>query len=256
MYRWALYDLRWNPPGYDFLIFLQSALTNGCNAIRFKPGSAGDHGTEEDEVRKLRKIAFRICENYGLKYAVSETPLGEETFPFKSINAHSFKFVRFVKKPFPLIPSPQVRDRVNDALKGRRPIVVFLRESTIQPLRNSSPDWRRWAADRGAVLFEDAQKTDMTPEEIAAYSDQASLTIGIWCGQMVISFLSEHRPYLVFKCANDHYTAGSMKWWNRLGWFEGDQMPWAGKHQKMLWTGRDDYDHIEQEYQAHLNASC
>lgn len=245
--KWALYDLRWNPPGYDFLIFLQSALAAGCNAIRFKPGSSGDHGSEEDEQRKLRKIAFRICENFGLRYEVSEKTLGEEPFPFKSNNAHSFRYIKlWVKKPYPLRPSPAVLQELN-YVKGR--IVVILRESQIQPWRNSGQDWRRWAKDHDAVVVEDSQKTDAPPGTIAAYSELASVTMGAWGGAMTPAMFSENRPYIVFKCLLKEGLQ-SEQYWKKLGWEIGEQLPWASSKQRIVWSDQDDYETIEKEYQA------
>lgn len=251
--KWALYDLRWNPPGYDFLIFLQTALQAGCNAIRFKPGSPEDHGTAEDEQRKLRKIAFRICENFNLKYVVSEEKVGEEDFPFKSRNAHTFRYIKmWVKEPRPLMPSPEALARAAH-VKGK--IVVILRESSIQTHRNSSQHWRRWAADHEAMVLEDSQKTDMTPEDIAAHSELAKLTIGVWGGAMVPAMMS-HRPFLIFKCLIDSENGlQSPKYWKKLGWEIGEQLPWSDYRQRIVWSDKDDYETIETEFQKWCDAN-
>lgn len=246
-----MYDLKRSPPGYDFLQFLQLALEEGAQAIRFLPGFGRDHGTEADERRKLEKIAFRLCESYGLKYELSGEPLHVETVK-TPLRPHSLKWMRQLEKPFPLRPSEQTLDRVNDVLKGRRSIVVILRESSIQPMRNSGQDWRAWAWKHEAVVLEDGEKTDMPPEEYAAYMDLASISMGVFSGPMAVALYSEHRPYLVLRTLTEHYSALSAGKWQQWGWKIGDQYPWAGRHQKLVWNYRDDFDTIEGAYQEYL----
>ena len=252
--KWAVCHLRKNPPGYDFLQFVQLAIQSGANAIRFWPGFNKDHGTEDDERRKLKKIAFRICESYGLKYELSDAPLESYVYPVEgSSRAHSLKAIRKnLKKPIPLLPSQQTLDKVNDVLKGKKPILVVLRESSIQPLRNSGHGWREWAWKRGAVILEDGEKTDMPPEEYAAYMDLSSITTGVFSGPLSIALYSEHRPYLCLRTMTQHYSALSEGKWQRWGWNIGDQFPWAGKHQKLVWNYQDDFGTIEGEYQKYL----
>lgn len=246
--KWALYDLKLNPPGFDFLLFLQRAIPEGVGGIRFKIGFAEDHGTQADEKRKLQKIALRLCENFGLAYAFSEDPVQREVFPTKTRNSHTLKWTRLLKAPSPLTPSAELLDRVAFAMDR---IVVILRESKIQPLRNSGPDWRRWAKDHDAVVLEDAEKTDMPPEEIAAYVNVAAVTVGVFAGAMTVAMCS-HRPYLMLKCLSEDYRANSAERWELMGWRVGDQLPWAGKHQQMVWNTKDDYDTIELEYKKYL----
>lgn len=249
--KWALYDLSLNPPGYDFLLFLQRVIPEGIGGIRFKLGFGEDHGTQEDEKRKLEKIALPLCRHFGLEYVFAEdltepNPL-PWVFPTKTRNSHTLKWTRLLKAPSPIVPSAGALDKASHA-KDR--IVVILRESKIQPLRNSGPDWRRWAADHDAVVLEDAEKTDMSPEEVAAYVTLASVTVGVFAGVMTVAMCS-YRPYLMLKCISEDYRANSVDRWNIMGWEVGDQLPWAGKHQKMVWNTKDDYETIEREFQTY-----
>ncbi len=246
--KWAVYNLSLNPPGFDFLLFLQRAIPEGIKGIRFHPGFGGDHGTEEDEKRKLEKIALRICKHFGLKYVFSEEPVEGEVFPGKQRNSHTLMHTRSLKQPSPLVPSAEALEKASHA-KGR--IVVILRDSKIQPLRNSGPDWRKWASDHDAVVLEDAEKTDMTPDEIAAYVNVASVTMSVFAGVMTLAMCS-HKPYLMLKCLSDDYRANGINRWHRMGWEVGDQLPWAGKHQKMIWNTQDDYSTIEEEYNSYM----
>lgn len=250
--KWALYDLKLNPPGYDFLLFLQRAIPEGIGGIRFKLGYAEDHGTQADEKRKLEKIALPICRHFGLEYVFVEDETDQVplpwVFPTKIRNSHTLKWTRLLKAPSPLVPSKRALRKAK-AVKGR--ILVVLRESQIQPLRNSGPDWRRWAEDHNAVVLEDAEKTDMPPEEIAAYMERASVTLGVFAGVMTLAMCS-HRPYLMLKCISEDYRPNSVDRWEMMGWKIGDQLPWAGKNQKMVWNTKDDYETIEQEYKSYL----
>lgn len=249
--KWAVYNLSLNPPGFDFLLFLQRAIPEGIGGIRFHPGFGGDHGTQEDEKRKFERITLRLCKHFGLKYVFAEEPVEGEVFPKKQRNSHTLEHIRLLKAPSPVVPSAEDLEKAAHA-KDR--IVVILRESEIQPLRNSGPDWRRWASDHNAVVLEDAEKTDMTPMEIAAYVNVASVTVGVFAGVMTTAMCS-HRPYLMFKCLSDDYRANSPRRWERMGFKVGDQLPWAGPHQKMVWNYVDDYDTIEKEYNTYLEAN-
>lgn len=248
--KWGVYNLALNPPGYDFLLYLQRAIPEGVGGIIFMPGFGGDHGTQEDEKRKLEKIALRLCKHFGLQYKFEEV-IGNDLFPGKQRNSHTLQHTRLLKQPSPLIPSAEALEKASHA-KGK--IVVILRNSKIQPLRNSGPDWRRWASDHDAVVLEDAEKTDMTPEEVAAYVNVASLTMSVFAGVMTVAMCS-HKPYLMFKCLSDDYRANSITRWRFMGWEVGDQLPWAGKHQKMVWSTKDDYDTIEKEYQTYMETN-
>lgn len=248
--KWAIYDLKLNPPGYDFLLFLQRAMPEGIGGIRFRRGFSGDHGTEADERRKLEKIALPICRHFGLEHEFVDEH-GDEVFPTKTRNSHTLKWTRLLKAPSPIVPPAQMLEKAAHA-KDR--IVVILRESQIQPLRNSGPDWRRWAADHDAVVLEDAEKTDMSPLEIAAYVNLASVTVGVFAGVMTIAMCS-HRPFLMLKCISEDYRPNSVDRWSIMGWEVGDQLPWSGKHQKMVWNTKDDYDTIESEYQSYLEGT-
>jgi hypothetical protein len=249
--KWAVYNLSLNPPGFDFLLFLQRAIPEGIGGIRFHPGFGEDHGTKEDEKRKFERITLRLCNHFGLKYVFSEEPVENEVFPTKQRNAHTLQHTRLLKSPTPIVPSAEDLEKAAVARGG---IVVIPRESKIQPLRNSGPDWRKWASAHDAVVLEDAEKTDMTPMEIAAYVNVAALTVGVFAGVMTVAMCS-HCPYLMFKCLSDDYRANSPRRWSFMGWEVGDQLPWSGKHQKMVWNSADDYDTIEREYQAYMETN-
>jgi hypothetical protein len=121
-----------------------------------------------------------------------------------------------------------------------------MRKTRYQPVRTSSDDWRRWAADHGAYVLED----DVVGlDERCAIHELAKLNIGVSSGPMVLSEYSVHRSYIALKMLAGEISSneGFYHW---QGWFPGDQFPWAGKHQCLVWNDRDDYESIENAYQA------
>lgn len=261
--RWAVYDLSVNPPAYDFLVFMQTALQEGANAVWFIPGfqiGVQTEGGEKEERRRLAHVALPICDLYGLKYEFGEWT-GEHTsvWPDSRVRkivdgrlvkqrAHQIYWLKQVVKPFPVMPTQQALDRVNDKFKGKRPIVVTLRTSRDRPLRNSGPDWKRWAADHDAVVLEDWCVSWMSIDDRVAHYELASLNIGSISGQLHLCILSE-RPYLALKVLNNHYkNDASKEWWEKNGFQVGEQMPWAGPHQRLVWNYEDDYASIEAEF--------
>jgi len=247
---------------------MQMAMQKGANAVWFIPGfqiGTQTGGGREAERIRLARVAFPICDMYGLRREFGEPPAdllvvwpdGKQKNPeLKLHRSHSVRWIKLVTKPSPLMPSQQALDRANDKFKGNRPLLVSLRQApSHNPLRNSGRDWFRWATDHGAEILEDASKSDMDVDDIAAHYELSRLNIGTLSGQFHINIYSAHRPYLVLKMLNRHYTETSEEWWLKNKWSIGDQMPWAASHQKMVWNYDDDYLTIEREYQSYMAAN-
>lgn len=266
--KWAVYDLAVNPPAYDFLVFAQMALGKGAEAVWFVPSGR----EEEEEQNRLKDVAYQLCELFGLTRETGPLPEGLEivwpdercalrkiegkTTPRNAkIRAHEVYWLKHLPKLFPPMPTQEAMDKANDVLKGKRPIVVVLRNAIERPLRNSSPDWRKWAMDHEAFVLEDSTITHLPVSERLAYYELSSLNIGVSSGQMHLNYLSG-RPYLALRVVNNFYRDASPDWWNRNGFEIGEQMPWADERQKLVWNYEDDYDTIEREYQAYLRLSA
>jgi hypothetical protein len=88
-------------------------------------------------------------------------------------------------------------------------------------------------------------------EDRCAIHELAKLNIGVNAGPMVLSEYSKHRPYVILKkLAGEISTNEDFYSWQ--GWYPGDQYPWAGKHQMLVWNKTDDYQSIEAAYQEWL----
>ncbi len=258
--RWAVYDLGYAPPSFDFVTFLVLARYHGADGVLFIPGvcsrklSQYDHA---EQAERVRTIVFPACDLYRMeKKLVSEAeshnhdvawPPYYNARGMKSINSYLMGWLKSVRKPEALMPTKSGLERATARLKGKT-IVCHMRVTKYQQVRNSGPDWPKWASDHGAYLLEDAE---ISLDERAGLMELAALNIGVNAGPMALCELSVHRPYITMKrvCG---VVATSLDFYAQQGWFPGDRFPWAGKHQMQVWDDRDDYEAIESAYQKWL----
>lgn len=257
MKRWAVYDLRIGPPSFDFLTFLVMAKYHGATDIWIVPGlneaKLGQYEREEQEQR-VNSIVLPACKLYGMPYKVEPLHGSPKDHDFawppyvgsgKALhNGYMVGWLKSIKAPEPFMPSQEALDKANDKLQGKR-IVVHLRKTKYQDARNSSNDWRFWAAEHEAYVVEDEP---IKLDDRCALHELATLNIGVNAGPMVLSEYSTHRPYIILKkMAGEISTNADFYKWQ--GWYPGDQYPWAGKHQRLVWNAKDDYETIEAAYQ-------
>lgn len=247
--KWALYDLRYNPPSFDIFTFIQYVVQQGLEGIWLSPGYNRQdlYDGEEGERRRVKTIVIPAIELHGLQWKLQEPSAGEIVWPAvkdKQRYAHRITHLGEVKT-FAKVNIPQDSlDRANDRFKGRRPIVVILRGMKYEECRNTGYDWRRWASDHDAEVIKDfAQEPISLADRLACY-ELASLNMGVNCGNMAPNYYSA-RPYI------------SMKWLadpklNKHGIREGWTIPWMTKEQKFVWNDRDNYKTIESEYQKYM----
>jgi hypothetical protein len=258
--RWALYDLRIGPPSFDFLTFLLLAKYHGATHVWIVPGlneaKLAWYQREEQEQR-VNSIVIPACKLYGMPYKVE--PLNgrprdwDIAWPPYAMsgkalhNGYMVGWLKSIKSPEPFWPSREALDRADEKLNGRQ-IVVHLRKTKYQDRRNSGPGWERWAADYGAYVLPDEP---ISLDDRCAFHELAKLNIGVNAGPMVLSEYSKHRPYIILKkLAGEISTNADFYKWQ--GWYPGDQYPWAGKNQMLVWNETDDYQSIEAAYQEWL----
>ena len=93
----------------------------------------------------------------------------------------------------------------------------------------------------------------MSLDQTLACYELASLNIGVHQGRGLLNWFSD-RPYLTVKHILNEYKVMNLDWVTQnQGLSEGDQMPWAGPHQRLLWNSEDDYQTIEREYQRYVH---
>lgn len=256
--RWAVYDLRRDPPSFDFLCFLVLAKYHGAEAVLFIPGTCErkeDQYDAKQQIERVRNICFAACRIYGMKY-VPGTPQEAKEIdvawppfyraPGTQRNGYTMGWLRSMKAPEPLMPSKEALERAKAKLDGKR-IVAHLRVCSYQQQRNSSVDWQRWAEDRNAYLVHDEP---MELEDRLALMEAAELNMGLNHGPMTLCWLS-HRPFVMLKMVGGTHSSNK-EFFEGQGWRIGEQLPWSGKQQMIVWNDRDDYEAIEAGYQGWL----
>lgn len=257
--RWAVYDLRIGPPSFDFLTFLVMAKYHGATHVWIVPGTNKAKlawYTDKEQETRVSNIVIPACKLYGMPFKVEHLNGSPRDFdlawpPYarsthKAITAgYMVGWLKSIREPEPFMPSQEALNKAADRLKGKE-VVVHLRKTKYQDVRNSGPDWRKWAADHNAYVLED-EPIDL--EERCAIHELAKLNIGVNAGPMVLSEYSKHRPYVILKkLAGEISTNADFYSWQ--GWYPGDQYPWAGKHQMLVWNMTDSYEDIESAYQT------
>lgn len=257
MKRWALYDLRIGPPSFDFLTFLVMARYHGATDVWIVPGvneAKLEWYLPSEQKKRVESIVIPACELYGMPYKVEGIRGYPRDYDFawppyvgsgKALhNGYMHGWLRHIKAPEAFVPSPEALNKASERLKGKE-IVVHLRVTKYQNKRNSGPDWEKWASDHGAYVL---KEEPISLDERCAVHELAKLNIGVTAGPMVLSEYSTHRPYVILKrLAGEISTTEEFYAWQ--GWYPGQQYPWAGKNQVLVWNDKDDYQSIEAAFQ-------
>lgn len=166
----------------------------------------------------------------------------------------------------------QVAGWVDDFAKGRRLIVVTLREYAFQTGRNSNlPEWRKFLSDLdpscyAVVVVRDSDCAFDSGGELANFTtfpmasidinyrlalcELAYLNLAVNTGPSAMMTLSAKTRYLVFKAYSEDYDNTSLKFHQeRMGLSFGDSLPCSSEHQKLVWA-EDDADVIAAEFAA------
>lgn len=254
--RWAVYDLRQAPPSFDFIAFLVLARAHGADGVLFIPGFAKHKALQysaEEQAERVKNICHAACELYGFPFKeiqLNDSYLEDVCWPpyytgSKRVNFHGYAMGWFksLKSPEAIQPTSEALSKARQKVGSDR-IVVHIRNVSYQKQRNSGPDWVRWAKKHNAYVLDDVP---MPLDERLAFHEAASLNIGVNAGPMYLSELSTHRPYITMKRLCNTISTNEV-WFNEQGWKLGDQYPWAGKHQMIVWDARDDFEAIENAF--------
>lgn len=260
--KWAVYDLSKNSPSFDFMNFMQPAITLGAEGVWIVNGldpMKKCYGEAEAQEFRVQNIILPIIKLYGLQVERKDKrPKDEVVWPndvCPQNEAHLFKWSIKLEKPHPVMPSQEALDKANDRMKGKRKLVVSLRNYHYDKPRNSGPDWRRWAEDHDAILIPDAFEVPITIDDRLALYELASLNLGVAAGHTSLQYFS-YRPCLVYKWIAEGSKVSSVSYQEgRVGWKVGSQFKWSGTKQKLIWHDKDTYGGIENEYQEYLKAN-
>lgn len=189
-------------------------------------------------------------------------------------NYHLWQLVDASRNGFeiPKWKVPQWAKReVDDFLKGDYPVVITLREAEHQSPRNSNfEEWMKFAEyaqkwfpvivirDTALINFSLAFRTSWRASSNvfvrAALYERAFCNLAS-CGGPAVWFFYSDAPYLLFKQLVPElpdWDHGQEKGWREQSHLNiGDQMPWAGPHQRMTWKD-DTFDNIKDEFEGFM----
>ena len=155
--------------------------------------------------------------------------------------------------------------------KGKKPIVITLRQYQVDPERNSDPAaWTAFAAwlDKSKYFPVFVPDTDHAHEyptsefkdyaffEPAAWSiglrmalyELAFLNMFVNTGPNSLAVLSSHCRYIFFKVLIPDIALTSVDFLRWLGFTPGETPNFATPYQKWLWNGADDFDTLQREF--------
>ena len=154
-------------------------------------------------------------------------------------------------------PNIQAANEVREYLKGRRPVVITLREANYYPTRNSNLEaWKEFARTCGedVIFVRDTSKADeplpgfeTCPRASKDLYFRLALMLSARCNLMVqngpwMLTLYSPSPWLSFGQLHPEipdWRPGFPEWWEKhMGVPEGGQFPWSHENQRLIW--RDD----------------
>lgn len=161
---------------------------------------------------------------------------------------------------------------VDAYLRGKKPVVITLRETPHQPERNSNlPEWLKFAesiSDEHEVLF--LRDTALADEKLswltwprasknayvrAALYQRALVNMMVGTGPVGWCVFTD-APYLVFKQlvpALPQWEHGNESGWLRQAHMNiGDQYPWASKFQRLTWTD-DTFQNMREAFDGFMD---
>lgn len=252
--RWATWDMGVRSPDHDILTFIHAAHFAGAEGVWFRPGfnytidtpnkaNLETYVNAQVESERQRTILFDACELYGMPYGTGMDLPEDVAYNGSARPGLINDFPRFLEKRIPAY----ARKRAEERLAGRK-VVVSIRNARYNTVRNSSPDWYRWAEDNKALVVKDYCDEKIPLVERAAIYEAAELHMGVMQGPMVLSWLSK-KPYLILKMLAKCKVATPEYYEKKFKMEVGKQFKTANR-QRMVWGYEDDYETIEREYRA------
>lgn len=266
----AVYDFNKAPASWDFLPWLvnatMAARQRGVDRLRvcFLPGP--NCGFRNDG------LPLDIEERNGMLDGVMRPALdlfgAVEDPSIKVGHGHDYMLAPVCENarngiPVPTIePPPWAFAEVDRQLKGKRPVVITLREASHWPARNSNVDaWFDFAEDllndgEQVIILRDTQyatnrirgfetfpRASLDIKVRAALYERAKANLFVANGPIALAYFGT-RPFLIFKPVVEWLGAASSEWWSeRVGIAKGGQYPWCRADQRIVWQD-DNYENI------------
>jgi hypothetical protein len=258
------YDLSKKPASWDFLQWLINARiqAGGKFGVHFAGElNGGGMARPMDQRRAIFKNVMRPALSLIGATEVDEGIEGKFTYLVNlAVSAHK----AHMQIPKWTIPT-EVLQEVQHDLRGRRPLVITLREASYYPERNSYvPAWFDFARSCGEdVIFvrdtsaanepfpwETSYKASKELLYRAALMSLAKCNLLVANGPVTLAWYLD-APWLCFGTIREdmpHYAPGQPSWWAKLGCPVGSQFPWSTPKQRFTWN-RDTLENIHEAYE-------
>jgi hypothetical protein len=266
------YDLSKKPASWDFLQWLINARiqVGGKFGVHFDGEFRNDGMARPmDQRRAIFNNVMRPALSLIGATEVDEGIEGKFTYLVNlAVSAHK----AHMRIPKWTIPT-EVLQEVQHDLRGRRPLVITLREASYYPERNSNLDaWFRFAWDSGedVIFVRDTARADeplpspgwcsggfeISPKASkellyrAALMSLAKCNLLVANGPVTLAWYLD-APWLCFSTIREdmpHYAPGQPSWWKKLGCPVGSQFPWSTPKQRFTWN-RDTLENIQEAYE-------
>lgn len=288
MRPWIIaYDFRLYPASWDFvnwLIINETVRRKTANAgpmrVRFIAGTwAGFRTDKVPRPQSAKEAIFQHVMRPMLRLIDAE----EDPGPFIGPHRPPIKYLlrQLTKASRMGIPIPKwkvpddIAAEMRDFLKGRKPVVITLRETDYWPTRNSRvDDWIAFAktCKEDVIFVRDTAKADepiqgfeTSPRAARELLWRAALTAEAKCNLMVatgpigLAYYMDP-PWLKFGVLTPEipeYRPGRPEWWTtKQGINVGEQFPWCTPKQRIVWE-KDTLPAIEKAWaELDLKDNC
>lgn len=260
-----LYDRDRAPSSWDFLQWLVNAeiinTMGGAKSGDLKVAFCGSHRDDglarpleqrQAIFENVMKPAIMLMAAEEVPYIEGEEYVRDTTYLTRFVVDHAINHGGDV--PYFRVPQNAVRD-VQDYLKGRRPIVITLREASYYETRNSNLEaWTAWAKSHPEEDFIFVRDTAKADEPIEGFETCPRASKDLWfrlalmhsarCNMFVsngpwVLMLYSPSPWLCFGQLHPEipeWRPGHPDWWsNMMGVPEGGQFPWSHVNQRLIW---------------------
>ncbi len=257
----ACYNLAFNPASWDCIPWLvnveMARARHGYDnfTVYFKPGPKD--GFRDDTLERPLEQRRMILENV-IKPALGLFNAEESQEPSSLLFQHMFREIVKAHKNGEPVPkfsfSQSAKDDAAAYLKGRRPVIITLREAPHYTARNSNVGaWLAFAKDCGedVIFVRDTSKADeplpgfeTCPRASrdfmfrGALMQRAKCNLFVANGPVGFGWFSTV-PYLLFGPLTPHlpdYMPGQPAWWrDKIGIEPYGQCPFSSPQQRIIW---------------------
>jgi len=276
----AIYDFQSSPYTYDLVSFLTNARENGCRSVAFVPGERPSKLTKNQERYRWENLILPLARLWGEVYVCTSRAEARKLesdcrWPRNyKVDAptfgHTLDQALRMRSPEAIKPSPTAMAWAASQLGDlSKTVTLTIRRSVANPGRDSKlAAWAGFARHVAAqgyrpIFIPDAEKPEMeTPFEVCAEAafdvdkrlalySAAMLNTGVNNGPMGLCWYSRTLPYLTLRMLDSSQRETSREYFLLCGWTPGEQYPWVGPNQRIVWED-DTEGHLVAAFQQWL----